>query len=136
MAASLLSIVEIIILLKIKPFSSSADTVVNVICEFCLMGVYGSIGVMQMVEPQIQVSLVWTCVGLVLSGNMVGFLILVRKQCLECKKERQRRKQLIELRERVSRKAETYLDSLNDTPNQQHQFRDEESKLEREAQAD
>lgn len=110
--AGFFSLCEIVFLLRVKPFKANSDTAVNVVSEFCLLGVYGSIGAMQLVQFEVQISLVWACVGCVLTGNTVGFWILVRKKSLECKKERRRKKELTELRERVSRKAETSILSM------------------------
>ena len=102
--AQALCVIEIIVLLKLKPFKYKADSAVSVICEFCLLGMYGTLGAMQFVKWSLQIKLVWVCVALVLLGSTVSFFILVKEKIIDCKKERKRRKELIELKERVQKR--------------------------------
>ena len=90
----MLCISELYILLKIKPFKSKPDSSMNVICEFCLLGVYSSLTLIQFVSFTFKIIFVWIIVGFVLFGNTVGFFILVHYKRIDCKKEGKRKKEL------------------------------------------
>ena len=90
----MLCISELYILLKIKPFKSKPDSSMNVICEFCLLGVYSSLTLIQFVSFTFKIIFVWIIVGLALFGNSLGVIILIHNKRMDCKKEARRKKEL------------------------------------------
>ena len=99
-----LCLIDLIILLRVMPFKSGADNAVSVMCQFFLLAFYCGLGVIQYVEWRTKLWVVWGCMGCVLLGNTIGFFILVNQKRLDCKKEKETRR---ELREKAQRREDT-----------------------------